>query len=470
MISTKFSVCALKTMAIFLLAIAISLGMSYIGVNKESIIMVFLLGVMFSSALTNSYVWGILCSIASLLAFNYFFTEPQLTFVMYHTSDIILLVFFLITAMVSGTLTSRLQQQNEIAGKNERAAMVLYQIASGFLPISGRKSIIFRGISFIKEFLDCEAIVKLDGDAAIYPEQTDKIKLYRNPSHTFPIQSVTGNLGVLQIYGEVVVMDQQNELIARTVATQLGIALDREHLYNEQENIKLAMERELLRATLLRSVAHDLRSPLTALLGAGNLLADNYESLSESERKKLAKDLSEEILWLTNLVENILNMTRINESGLVVKKDGEIIDDVVSEALAHIERHLKERKFSVILPESIIMVPMDGKLIVQVLINLLENAIRHTPEDSEIMLEVMEGRKIIKVVVADTGDGIDANIKDKLFDKYVTLDQGVTDGKRGIGLGLSICKAIIEAHGGTIHAESNWPKGTRVIFTLPLEG
>jgi two-component system sensor histidine kinase KdpD len=251
---------------------------------------------------------------------------------------------------------------------------------------------------------------------------------------------------------------------------QLGIALDRENLYNEQENIKLAMERELLRATLLRSVAHDLRSPLTALLGAGNLLADNYETLSEKERKKLAMDLSEEILWLTNLVENILNMTRINESGLVVRKEGEIIDDVVSEAVAHIERHLKERKFSVNLPESVVMVPMDGKLIVQVLINLLENAIRHTPEDSEIMLEVMEGRKIIKVVVSDTGDGIDSNIKDRLFDKYVTLDQGVTDGKRGIGLGLSICKAIIEAHGGTIYAESNWPKGTRVIFTLPLEG
>jgi two-component system sensor histidine kinase KdpD len=466
----KVGICALKTLIVFALAISISLGMSYIGVSKESIIMVFLLGVMFSSALTNSYVWGVLSSIASLLAFNYFFTEPRFTFVMYHTSDIILLIFFLITAIVSGTLTSRLQQQIDIAGKNERAAMVLYQIASGFLPISGKKSIVLRAISFISEFLDCESIVKLDGDEAIYPEETDQIKLYRNPSHTFPIQSAAGNLGVLQIYGDVVIMDKQNELIARTVAMQLGIALDRENLYNEQENIKLAMERELLRATLLRSVAHDLRSPLTALLGAGNLLADNYETLSEKERKKLAMDLSEEILWLTNLVENILNMTRINESGLVVRKEGEIIDDVVSEAVAHIERHLKERKFSVNLPESVVMVPMDGKLIVQVLINLLENAIRHTPEDSEIMLEVMEGRKIIKVVVSDTGDGIDSNIKDRLFDKYVTLDQGVTDGKRGIGLGLSICKAIIEAHGGTIYAESNWPKGTRVIFTLPLEG
>jgi two-component system sensor histidine kinase KdpD len=121
------------------------------------------------------------------------------------------------------------------------------------------------------------------------------------------------------------------------------------------------------------------------------------------------------------------------------------------------------------LPEKVVMVPMDGKLIVQVLINLLENAIRHTPPDSEIALEVFEGRKVIKVVVSDTGNGIDSNIKDKLFDKFVTLDQGVTDGKRGIGLGLTICKAIVEAHGGTICAEANWPKGTRLMFTLPLE-
>lgn len=464
----KIISCAVKTFLVFVLATLISLGMNYLGISKESIIMVFLLGVLFSSTITSSFIWGIINSFASLLAFNYFFTEPRFTFVMYHTTDVILLGFFLITAIVSGTMTSRLQKQIEIAEKNERTSMVLYQIASGFLPVSGEKSIVLRGLSFIEEFLGSKAVVKLDRDGAVYPQQNRQNE-NRIPSHTFPIQSAAGNLGVIQIYEAAEVMDKQNELIARSISTQLGIALDREMLYNEQEDIKIAMEREQLRATLLRSVAHDLRSPLTALLGAGNLLADNYEKLTDEERKKLAHDLSEEILWLTNLVENILNMTRINESGLVLKKNGEIIDDVISEAVSHVERHINGRKFHVHLPEKVIMVPMDGKLIVQVLINLLENAIRHTPSDSEIALEVFEGRKVIKVVVSDTGDGIDSNIKDKLFDKFVTLEQGVTDGKRGIGLGLTICKAIVEAHGGTIFAEANSPKGTRLVFTLPLE-
>lgn len=462
----KIGNCALKTLLVFIIATLVSLGMSYLGISKESIIMVYLLGVLFSSTLTSSFQWGIINSFASLLAFNYFFTEPRFTFVMYHMTDIILLVFFLITAIVSGTMTSRLQKQILIAEKNERTTMILYQIAAGFLPVSGEKNIVMRSLSFIEEFLGCESVVKLDRNGVFYPEAANG---YRIPSHTFPIRSAAGNLGVIQIFNAEGVMDKQNELIASSIATQLGIALDRENLYNEQENIKLAMERELLRATLLRSVAHDLRSPLTALLGAGNLLADNYEKLTDEERKKLALDLSEEILWLTNLVENILNMTRINESKLVLKKNGEIIDDVVSEAISHVERHIKSRKFNVQLPEKVVMVPMDGKLIVQVLINLLENAIRHTPPDSEIALEVFEGRKVIKVVVSDTGNGIDSNIKDKLFDKFVTLDQGVTDGKRGIGLGLTICKAIVEAHGGTICAEANWPKGTRLMFTLPLE-
>lgn len=458
--------CAAKTLGVFVLATLLSLGMHRIGVSKESIIMVFLLGVIFSSTLTSSFIWGILNSFASLLAFNYFFTEPQYTFVMYHTSDIILLFFFLVTAIVSGTMTSRLQKQIEIAEKNERTTTILYQIASGFLAVSGERSILSQALSYVNEFIGCKAVVRLDRDGSLYPDQASAgIK----PSHTFPIQSAAGNLGALQLFEAEAAIDKQTELIARSIATQLGIALDREILYNEQENIKIAMEREQLRATLLRSVAHDLRSPLTALLGAGNLLADNYNRLTEDERKKLAMDLSEEILWLTNLVENILNMTRINESRLVLKKEGEIIDDVVSEAVSHVERHLKGRIFSVHLPEKVVMAPMDGKLIVQVLINLLENAIRHTPPDSEICLEVIEGRKLLKVVVADTGNGIDDQVKEKMFDNFFTLDQGVVDGKRGIGLGLTICKAIVEAHGGTIYAESNWPKGTRLIFTLPLE-
>jgi two-component system sensor histidine kinase KdpD len=161
-------------------------------------------------------------------------------------------------------------------------------------------------------------------------------------------------------------------------------------------------------------------------------------------------------------------MTRINESQLALHKDEEVIDDVVSEAIVHVDRLLKERKFTVTLPDEVVTAHMDGRLIVQVLINLLENAIRHTPPDSDISLKVSANSDAITVAVEDTGDGIDESIANNLFDRFVTISKAVSDGRRGIGLGLAICKAIIEAHGGTISAEANKPRGTRIVFTLPV--
>ncbi len=230
----------------------------------------------------------------------------------------------------------------------------------------------------------------------------------------------------------------------------------------------MAMEREQQRGTLLRSVAHDLRSPLTAISGAGNLLADNYFRLSDAERRKLASDISEEIVWLSDLVENILSMTRISEQKIVLHKQDEVIDDVIGEAVKHTERLLRDRQFHVKLPDEVVTAPMDGKLIAQVVINLLENAVRHTPPDSEISLTV-HAESELTVSVADTGNGIPDAIRDHLFERFVTQASDIVDGRQGLGLGLSICKTIIEAHGGTISVSDNVPKGSIFTFTLPME-
>jgi two-component system sensor histidine kinase KdpD len=454
-------------MVIVLAATASSLTVSMLGVGKESIIMVFLLGVLFTTVLTSHYTWGMLASVASLMLFNFLFTEPRFTFVIYSSNDIVLLLFFLVTAVVSGIVTSRLQLQIGLAAKNERTARILYQIASGFLSVSGRRGIVLQGVSYIREYVGKGAMVKLDKDAEPYTEDGSVLEgLYRD----YRISSASGPLGVLRVYLGDVVPDEQTELVIQAVVTQLGIALDREQLYSQRENIRLAMEREHLRANLLRAVSHDLRSPLTALSGAGSLLSDEYDHLTDQERRKLATDISEEIIWLSDLVENILNMTRINESQLVIEKADEVVDDVVSEAVTHVERLLKGRSFTVDLPSEVIMVPMDGRLMVRVLINLLENAVRHTPPEAEIRLEVGVSDGHLVISVADTGNGIDGKIVGSLFDKYVTLDKGMSDNKRGIGLGLSICKAIVNAHGGTIRVEPNQPSGARFVVTLPVEG
>ncbi len=171
---------------------------------------------------------------------------------------------------------------------------------------------------------------------------------------------------------------------------------------------------------------------------------------------------------MTDLVENILNMTRISEQKIVLHKQDEVIDDVIGEAVKHTERLIRGRSFKVKLPEEVVTAPMDGKLISQVIINLLENAVRHTPPESAIMLTVQADDKLI-VSVVDTGGGIPAAIRGHLFERFVTQDEEIVDGRRGLGLGLSICKAIIEAHGGEIFVADNVPNGTIFTFTLPME-
>ncbi len=235
-----------------------------------------------------------------------------------------------------------------------------------------------------------------------------------------------------------------------------------------EEQIRQEMGREELRATLLRSVAHDLRSPLTALVGTSRMLEDDYDRFADEERRQLISSVSEEALWLTNKVENILQKTAFDENKPIVVKQYEAIDDVVGEAVSRMERLMRGREFHVELPDEVVMAPMDGNLIVQVLMNVLANAVRHTPQDSAITLSVAQKRDAVEFSVADTGQGVDPAVADTLFDRFVTLGADASDRRRGIGLGLAICRVIVEAHGGTIAAESNRPHGAVFRFTLPL--
>ncbi len=441
-----------RTALVMGLATGGALFLGTFGVGNESIIMVFLLGVLFTAMLTSSRSFAIGAALLSAMLFNYLFTEPYFSFFIYDTNDLMLLLFFLVTGIVSGTVTSRLQREMVLASQNERTAKTLYRISTGFLSASGRESVIKKAqdLVLLHAGLDCK--VKL-GDEA--------------PGDAYEITSGSGILGRLALHGDA--PTEQQHLIVQAVCTQLGIALERENLVADREKIRLAMEKEQQRGTLLRSVAHDLRSPLTALSGASNLLADNYDSLTDIERRKLASDISEETLWLTDLVENILNMTRISEKKMALHKQDEVIDDVIGEAVKHTERLLQDRSVKVLLPGEVVTAPMDGKLILQVLINLLENAARHTPDGADIILTAITDDDVLTVTVADTGGGIPESIRGSLFERFVTQDDGIADGRRGLGLGLSICKAIVEAHGGEIHVSDNIPKGTIFTFTLPME-
>ena len=437
-----------------------------LGVGNENIIMIYLITVLFTTVFTKSYFFGTLSALMAVIAFNYLFTEPRYTLHIYSSKDITLLIFFFITAIVVGTVMSLLQKQTNISGRNEQTATLLSEISSGFVGITGKNDILLRGIFYAEKYSGSNAIIHLN-DGTSYGSYTPK---ENDIQAEYPIYGATGQFGSLIVFTSKEERAEDSSLLFKTIAAQMGVTLDREFMYHEREELRVAMEGEKLRSTLLRAIAHDLRSPLTSLSGAGEMLYENFEKLTVEEQKKLSKNISEEMIWLTNIVENILNTTRISESKLVLNREYEVVDDIVGEAVAHLKRLLNTRDFSVSLPSEVVEVYVDSRLILQVLINLLGNAIRHTPSNASISVNVSVQGNEAQFIVSDTGNGISSHQRETLFQSFTRSKKGIADGQRGMGLGLSICKAVVEAHGGKIWVEDHIPHGSEFIFTLPLEG
>lgn len=235
----------------------------------------------------------------------------------------------------------------------------------------------------------------------------------------------------------------------------------------EKEEAAALARSEQLRANLLRAISHDLRTPLTSIAGsAGNLLA-NYEKMDEADRVRTFTDIYDDSQWLINLVENLLAITRIGDGQIRLNQSVELMDEVVSETLRHIDRHSSEHSIRSDTSNDLILAKIDAKLIVQVLINLVDNAIKYTPTGSEIRIHTEKQGPWVTVTVSDNGPGIPDEQKPRIFDMFYSGANRAADSRRSLGLGLALCRSIVTAHGGTISVSDNRPHGTVFTFTLP---
>ncbi|MEG0229002.1 MAG: ATP-binding protein, partial [Oscillospiraceae bacterium] len=191
--------------------------------------------------------------------------------------------------------------------------------------------------------------------------------------------------------------------------------------------------------------------------------------IEKEKRKLLYENIYDDSLWLINLVENLLSVTRIEDGSMNLNLSAELMDEVISEALNHINRKSVEHNIIVQQSEDFIMAKMDARLIVQVIINIVDNAIKYTPENSEIIINTLKKDNTVIVSISDNGGGISDSSKEKIFDMFYTATTKIVDSRRSLGLGLSLCKSIITAHGGKIVVKDNIPKGTIFEFTLPAE-
>ena len=237
----------------------------------------------------------------------------------------------------------------------------------------------------------------------------------------------------------------------------------------ESAQAAMQIEKEQLRADLLRSISHDLRTPLTAISGNASNLLSNENEFSQETRMQIYGDIYDDSMWLIKLVENLLSVTRIEDGRMDLRMSAELMDEVIAEAMRHTDRNRDGRKIEVSSDEEFILGKMDARLIVQVVINLVDNAVKYTPEGAQIRIHTGKKDGMVVVSVSDTGPGIPDEQKSKVFDMFYTGTNRAADGRRSLGLGLGLCRSIIRAHGGEIWVSDNKPQGAVFTFTLPAE-
>ncbi|MCE5343232.1 MAG: DUF4118 domain-containing protein [Eubacteriales bacterium] len=483
---------------IITIATLVSMGFRKSGYNEANYIMTYNLGVVLIAYFTDGYLYCVAASFLSMLTYNYFFTVPYFTLVAYSPDYPVTFISMLLSALIASTLTTRVKSESRRAENREKRIQILYGLEKNLLVVNSKPQLLKVAAKDINSLFCASVMITaadLDGQLSmrhvagtdIFQEEKEKIAIQETfqsgmasgaggelfsvcQAYYMPITGPSGVLGVIGIaFPGRIVLNESQKLFLNAITAQVALAMERERLYEKQQRVKLEIEREHLRGDLLRSVSHDLRTPLTGILGSVGTLLSNYEVLDDSIRKEFLTDVYNEAEWLSTLVENVLSLTRLDNRNIKLQKQPEAVEEIIAESVSRVSRRAGKHTITINIPNELFLVPMDGMLIEQVLVNLLDNAIHHTPADTSIHIAVHHEESQAVFEVSDRGQGISPEAMPHLFDRFFTRQTTGTQ-RRGAGLGLSISKSIIEAHGGVISAQNDPAGGALFRFVLPLEG
>jgi two-component system sensor histidine kinase KdpD len=457
----------------------LSLMIQQLGFTEANIVVIYLLSVLITSRYTKGYIYGIVASVISILSFNFFFTIPLYTFKVEDKSYYFTFIVMLTSAVFTSALTSKLLHSKEMTDDREKQAHMLYSLTSSLAKTSEILDVAKVSSKCLSNLLGCDISCILVNDKSfksqiltvkkgcfeINEEEAgrDDIEIIVKNHHSFPIKFRGRCISYICFPKKMDEMIERNKFLFDSIVMQITIAMEREILIEEKENANTETQNERFKNNLLRSISHDLRTPLTRITGASEML---NHSLNDNESLKLVSEIYEDSRWLTKLVENILSLTRIQEGRLALNIKKEAVEEIVAESIARASKYNPDHKVSINLPDEVLFVPMDGKLIEQVLINLVDNAIKHTTPQNEIIVSIWpEGGKVW-FEVYNNGLGINENDLPNLFKMFYIGSNKIPDSRQGMGLGLSICKAIINYHGGEIYAENNEEGGATFKFYL----
>jgi two-component system sensor histidine kinase KdpD len=462
----------------------------------SNLIMVYLVGVMVT-AIHCGRGPAILVSVLSVLAFDFLFVPPRFTFAVADMQYFVTFAVMFLVALVISHLTSMIRQQAEAARLQERQTAAMHALSWQLASTRGFDNILQVAVKHISQILECQVLALLPdekgavhvaaGDPTIFSK--DIIKELSVAQWTYnagqmagwgtqtlptteilyvPMQAANAILGLLALRPrdpKRLLSPEQIRLL-ESLAKQVALALEVERLQKTTSDAQIAMETERLRSSLLRSVTHDFQTPLAAIMGSASSLINLPGQVDAKLAQEMLANIYDEAERLSRLVNNLLDIARLESGSLKLHQELQPLEEVVGAALNRMEKKLADRPLTISLPPDLPMVPLDSALAEHLFINLLENALKYTPPGSPLALSAIPKDREMEVEVADRGPGFPPEDLDKIFDMFY---RGTRDlGQKGYGLGLSICRAIVEAHGGRIWAENRPDGGAAIRFTFPL--
>lgn len=470
------------------LTIALSLAIGQSFIKNENIFLLYVLAVIIVLIETKNIWYGTLVSIILIMSFNFFLTEPYYTFIVDDPNYLIMFVIFFIVSIIVGTLVIQLQKQIEISTKKERSIQTMYDFSKRFLNAHDASEIYPIVNSYIENSFgnQCYVVTKdfeVYGDLELNDEIKEAINYALNKNiivgineekysnlkyEFFPIRSKLYSFSVLIIKCEEKLKVQDIDFISNIV-NELIVILDREKIIYEQELAKEKIATEKFKTSLLRSLSHDIKTPLTTIQSGSKFLLDSYSLLDEQSIKELISEIYDESLSLSEFVINLLNMSKLEETKTIMNARMESIDDIFSEVKSRISKFRTTKQIVFKETNEIYFVYSNIDLISLVITNLVDNAIKHTNDNAKIIIEAIKENDLMRINVIDNGGGIENNKIDKIFEDFYSL-RSKGDYARSTGLGLSICKAIVDAHKGKIECFNNEIGGATFTFVIPIEG
>ena len=461
-----------------------------------NLIMVFLLGVVF---IATRFGRGpsIFASFLGVAIFDLFFVTPYFSFSVSDSQYLVTLLAMLTVAMLISNLMANVRSQAKVAGHRERRATVLYAMSRDLTASQNEDEIVRAAVHHLySEFGSRNVILFPDTNGRIiYPTGQaiteslhaadlsvaqwvmDHNEIAGQGTDTlpgaeavyFPLsnkETVLGVLVLLPVNLRRVFLPEQQKLL-ETFLAQIAQAITRVRLTEQARKAQVEMEAERLRNSLLSSISHDLRTPLATIVGSASALVEEDNTLKAENKRELSRAIYDEAQRMSTLVNNILDMARLDAGAVELNKQWVPLEEMIGAVLTLLQKRLAGRLVTVKLPPGIPMIYVDAVMIEQVLINLLENVLRYTPEGSPVEIRAEASPSAVEISIADRGPGIPEGSENKLFEKFYRVQREAA--QSGVGLGLTICRAIIEAHGGRIQAQNRPTGGAVFSFIIPLD-